>query len=1029
MVRLLLVDGDWLVAVLRDHAGFATRRGEMSPEMENRSRPTDVHAPRPTSIEFERQLAMADLDIGIEAYAGALARLIDLRRSAAPRSREESLALERRIALCLYHTGRIDEARGTVRAALESTPAEVSPLERSRCLLISGTAAVDKGLFPEAKADALDALSALGEESLLQEAGIARSLLGAIAFRSGQSETAREQWERSLEIFRKLGDLPHLAGSYMNLGNVHKLRSDLDRAAEQYHVAYYLATTLGDNGVVTMAAQNLGIVLARVGKYREARTYLDRSLRIATEMGDSVRAFRARLMIAKVDRFEYRIPDARERLESCRASHGVALPQREHCLLLLEESLLDLNDGNVARARQTAADLRLRVEAMAPRGDLMAEVLLLDADIAAAEAQWEEADRAAALAAEIGRADKDRAIEERATLRRAVAWARSGKREESDVLIQGLLERLRSRGEWPALAEVLRTQALEALEAGGDPGAALTRLHEAAEIYRRIDVPRAVTLVEVEQIHCMIALGLRDEAISRIQELRRGDHGDLSVLASKLDGAAEALERRQAEDGGIELDGRQVHERLEEILGAPGSAWDRLTDILSLLRKALEVDGILFARDLGAELEVLSSQGIDAAQGKKMIPSSTLGPDGNGSEERRPDSTSPGSVLTIPLAVRGTPYALHMRRYGKMGRGPLGRSTRDYAMVLVAEIARALEMGSRDPEAGRLSKGISVADVVTQNARMLKILDLIRRVGDTDLTVLLQGETGTGKKLLANAIHRASERRARPMVTVDCAALPDSLLEAELFGYRKGAFTGAMQDRTGLLAEAAGGTVFLDEIDKAGLPVQRRFLHLLDSGEIRPVGATSYVKLDVRIVCATSSPDLRREVASGHFLKDLYYRLNDISIEVPPLRERSDDILLLASCFVETYAAQAGRRIRGISASFRRALLSHDWPGNVRELEKAIRRAVTLADDDVLLTPDLLPSDVLEGAGDVGLDEDGNDSLKKRVDQFERRAIEQALLSCHGNKSHAAALLGLSRKGLKGKMARFRLGRRSPSGG
>jgi transcriptional regulator with PAS, ATPase and Fis domain len=356
----------------------------------------------------------------------------------------------------------------------------------------------------------------------------------------------------------------------------------------------------------------------------------------------------------------------------------------------------------------------------------------------------------------------------------------------------------------------------------------------------------------------------------------------------------------------------------------------------------------------------------------------------------------------------------------------MSRAESNYAMVLAAEIARALEVGSPHQEIAELAGGIALADVITQDPLMLRILDLIRRVGDTSLTVLLQGETGTGKKLLAHAIHRASGRRNRPFVTVDCAALPETLLEAELFGYRKGAFTGAQQDRSGLLAEATGGTVFLDEIDKAGLGVQRRFLHLLDSAEIRPVGSTSYVRLDVRVVCATSCPDLRQEVAEGRFLKDLYYRLNDISIQIPSLRERREDILLLAGCFVDSLAAQAGRRIRGMSNAFRRRLLDHDWPGNVRELEKAIRRAITLADDDDLLSPDLLPREILEGAVDAP--ERAGDRLRHQVETFERRAIQHALEVCEGNKSRAAALLGLSRKGLKGKIARYRIGSQSPPG-
>jgi DNA-binding NtrC family response regulator/tetratricopeptide (TPR) repeat protein len=766
-----------------------------------------------------------------------------------------------------------------------------------------------------------------------------------------------------------------------------------------------------------MAAQNLGIVLTKTGRYREARAYLERSMKIATEIGDSIRALRAQL-IAKVDRFEHKISEARSRLVSCFNRETRVLPEREHFLVLLEEALLDLDDGNIERVREAAADLRLRAEAMAPRGDLMAEVLLIEADIAAAESRWDDVERAATVAADIGRTDRDRPMEERAALRRALALAKSGKKEESDSVLRGLLDRHRSRGEWPAVAEVLQALARNRLETGEDPETALSLYREAAEVYRRIDVPRAEALVEAERVGGLITLGLRDEALTRIQGLRQIDDGTFPTLTAELDRLTGALRRKESEGLGGELDGLQVHERLEGILQAPGNAWDHLAEIISLLREALEVDGILFAKVKDRDFEILASTGIDSIRGKRVVPASALEPS---------DPTRVGSTLTVPLAARGASYVIHMQRLANKGQGPLGRSTRNYAMILAAEIARTLEIGTPDSEAGRLSKGISVADVVTQNGQMLKILDLIRRVSDTDLTVLLQGETGTGKKLLAHAIHRASERRTRQMVTVDCAALPDSLLEAELFGYRKGAFTGAAQDRSGLLAEASGGTVFLDEIDKAGLAVQRRFLHLLDSGEIRPVGATSYLKLDVRIVCATSSPDLRREVASGNFLKDLYYRLNDISIEVPPLRERRDDILLLAGCFVETYATQTGRRIRGISAAFRKALLAHDWPGNVRELEKAIRRAVTLADDDILLTPDLLPSDVLEANGDIV--EEGDEKLKRKVDLFEKRAIEQALHACHGNKSQAAVMLGLSRKGLKGKMVRFRIGRRSPSSG
>jgi len=989
----------------------------MRPEMNNRGGPVrGDRAPARESSDFERLLSMADLDIGLESHSDALERLTGLRTTAETRSAEDRFAVDRRIALCLYQLGRIDEARAAARAAIDAAPRSAPPVERARCVLVSGKAALAMGLLSEARADALAAIDALGEGSLVEEEGAARTLLGAVAFRSGQSEIAREQWEKSLEIFRKLGDLQHLAGSYMNLGNVHKLRCDFERAAEHYHVAYYLATTLGDLGTVAGAAQNLGIILTKTGKYREARSYLDRSMKLATETGDAMRALRARLALAKLDRLEVKISQARFRLESTYTAEMHVLPEREHCLVLLEEAILDLADGDVDHARQRAADLRLRVEAMAPRGDLMVDVLLLDADIALAESRWDEVEKSAAMGIELAHTNRDRPTEEGLILRRSIALAYIGKADEAESGFRDLQDRHRGRGEWPALAETLRARGRVARTALKDPALALTHFREAAEIYRRMDALRAEALVEAERVGCMIQLGMHDEARARIDELRPLDDGDFPSLTAELDRLIEDLRRREDETRIDGLDGLQVHDRLEDILAAPGSAWDRLPEILALLRDALELDGILLARPKDADLDVLASSGFEDLRAKRTIPRASLGLDG-----------AHGSVLTIPITARGTTYVLHMQRFATKGRGPLGRAERNYAMILSAEVSRALEIGTQDPEAGRLSKGISVADVITQNPRMLKILDLIRRVGDTDLTVLLQGETGTGKKLLAHAIHRASGRRARPMVTVDCAALPDSLLEAELFGYRKGAFTGANQDRSGLLAEAAGGTVFLDEIDKAGLAVQRRFLHLLDSGEIRPVGATSYVKLNLRIVCATSSPDLRREVAEGQFLKDLYYRLNDISIEIPPLRERRDDILLLAGCFVETYAAQVGHRIRGMSAAFRKALLGHDWPGNVRELEKAIRRAVTLADDEVLLTPELLPSDVLQSADQVPEEVGGN--LKRRLEMHEKRAIEQALQACDGNKTATAEMLGLSRKGLKGKMMRFRMGRRSSSDG
>jgi two-component system response regulator HupR/HoxA len=333
----------------------------------------------------------------------------------------------------------------------------------------------------------------------------------------------------------------------------------------------------------------------------------------------------------------------------------------------------------------------------------------------------------------------------------------------------------------------------------------------------------------------------------------------------------------------------------------------------------------------------------------------------------------------------------------------------------------SLETVTRTEE-DSLQRRTFLADVVTQNPEMIEILKLVEKINRTELTVLLQGETGTGKTLIARAVHLSSHRSDGPFVTVDCAALPENLLESELFGYMKGAFTGAGHDKKGLFEEADGGTIFLDEIGRAGLGVQRRLLHLLDKGEVRPVGSTTYRKLNVRVICATSSRDLLTDQEHGPFIKDLYYRLNDIIVRVPPLRDRPEDIPLLAEYFLETFNGQTSRQVPGFNRGAMQRLVRYSWAGNVRELEKVIRRAAILSEDGETIGVDLLPEEVLS-ATDMGpvasLSRDAD--LRSSVEDMERRMVLEALEKNAWNKTRAAQELGLSRKGLKNKITRYGL--------
>jgi two-component system, NtrC family, response regulator HupR/HoxA len=284
---------------------------------------------------------------------------------------------------------------------------------------------------------------------------------------------------------------------------------------------------------------------------------------------------------------------------------------------------------------------------------------------------------------------------------------------------------------------------------------------------------------------------------------------------------------------------------------------------------------------------------------------------------------------------------------------------------------------------------------------------LARKILAADTTVLLTGETGTGKELFARLIHDNGARRRGRFVAQNCAALPESLLESELFGHTRGAFTGATMERHGLFAEADGGTIFLDEIGDTSPAMQLRLLRVLQEGEVRPVGASTPRKVDVRVIAATNA-DLEAEVRDGRFRHDLYYRLHVFPIELPPLRDRVQDIRALADHFLGLYRARARRAVPGIAADALRALCTYPFPGNVRELENEIERAVMLADDGQMIGLEQLSERVRSGMARAGQAR----TLNEAIEQLKRRMIEDALREC-GTITGAADRLGLTRQNLQ----------------
>jgi DNA-binding NtrC family response regulator len=344
--------------------------------------------------------------------------------------------------------------------------------------------------------------------------------------------------------------------------------------------------------------------------------------------------------------------------------------------------------------------------------------------------------------------------------------------------------------------------------------------------------------------------------------------------------------------------------------------------------------------------------------------------------------------------------------------------------TLQAVISRTLERQALMKEVLYLRSEVEgyhpFVDIVGRDEKMVEIFELIKRVADSDATVLITGESGTGKELIARAIHQQSHRLQRPFIAVNCTAIPEHLIESELFGHERGAFTGAVQRRIGKFELAHTGTLLLDEIGSMRLDMQTKLLRVLQEREIERVGGERTIKVDVRIVAATNA-DLRELVKTKDFRDDLYYRLNVIPIYVPPLRVRKADIPLLVHYFLDKFNRQFSRRVRGFSPAAMEALEAYDWPGNVRELENIVERLVVISKHEMIQLREL-PLDLQSSHTPLveQLDAEGYD-LRKAVQQFEREYIRRVLEKTRWNQTAAARMLGIHRNTLLGKIEQLDL--------
>lgn len=422
--------------------------------------------------------------------------------------------------------------------------------------------------------------------------------------------------------------------------------------------------------------------------------------------------------------------------------------------------------------------------------------------------------------------------------------------------------------------------------------------------------------------------------------------------------------------------------------------------ILKVIKLRLETENYQVLTAAGAEgaLERAGDESFDLA----LVDLKLVGRSGMElmGDLRKLDPEMPIIILTAHGTIKSAVEA--------MSRGAFSYLTKPFNnQELLLQIKKGLEKHNLSREVKRLKNIVEEKygfnNLIGKSSKMKKVLMQVAQAAKTDSVVFIGGESGTGKELIARNLHLASLRAEGPFVAINCAAIPENLLESELFGYQKGAFTDAHRDKKGLFAQAHGGTFFLDEISEMSMNMQAKLLRVLEEKMVHPIGARAPIQVDARILAA-SNKNLEEEVQKGRFRPDLFYRIHVIAIQLPPLRERKEDIPLLVRHFLKKYSKQAGKKISGFSASASRKLLRHHWPGNVRELENTIESAVALADKNVI-TDDLILQ--MHPNGDEGIK-----SLKDAKNDFEKNYLIQLITTTRGNVTEAAKLAGKYRADL-----------------
>ena len=985
------------------------------------------HKYKPLTTEEE----LGDMHFSTEHYSVALEYYEKaLQKSHITASPSDLVRFYRKISNCYYKKGLLREAMAFLQSAA-SHCVEEDEIAKAYLACRRGFILLEHGEFEKALREGLAAYRTLRLTDEHKEVADTQVLMAICYARLGKNDEAEQCFLDALSSFRRINDAVGEANILNNLGLFHKNACRWGRAIDFLDRALKICEEIGLAHVKVHVILNLGIVYLKKREFAEAVSTLANARRMARQIGDDLKYTRATLMLGVAETHTGKFTAAEKHLLEARVLSERRSYKRE--IALSDEFLGDLmlERGDLEGAEENYSISLSAGKKLNPAGDIVAEVLRRMAHLYLLQRKPEDAVKTGKRAIEI--ANKCGEKHELGFAQRTVglAYVLLRKREEAERHIAVSVSTFLGMNN-PYQANRSSFLLGDYLQRRSDRHSLLRAkklIENALSFFERNE-----DFGDLAESHFILArvereIGNRDECLLHIYEAQRlAEDLKNRKLQKRIKRVRKTLEDKVTESLSDESREFSLSEEFTGLFAKEPQLRSYLETILGdLMRKMSAGHGFvaMYGRGNGhRKVHTLVHSGVDEDVSVRLA---------RWFIERSDIDTSSGLLLTDtehdkrlagirdilpgrdapvyfhPICAKGEPYCLLFFQYPGDNGGPpkLGSKIEvaaTYAGFIGFLIKNFTDYGSdkRTLDPTLVRRGLH--SIITRDERMLRILNLAERVASSNSNVLLMGETGTGKGLIAETIHRLSPRRNKKFIHVNCAALPENIIESELFGHVKGSFTGAYANKKGLLEEADGGTLFLDEIGKTPLPLQGKLLQFLDTRKIRPVGGNEMIGVDIRLIFA-SKVDLLSLCGDGKMLEDFYYRINDFPLTIPPLRDRTEDIEILARHYIDLISEEMKRRILGISNEAIHHLESYSWPGNVRELEKIIKRAIILADDNTLITPDLLKFDM---GTDRSESQAGLSNLPELVRALEKRTITEALKRFEWNRSATAREIGIS---------------------